>query len=232
MKSSQRVSEATALNDADCPPSAPNGRDQRGRFTAGNAGGPGNPFARRVARLRTILMEYVTDQDMEEIVGQLVVMAKFGDLAAIKLLFQYTLGKPGKAVDPSALDAEEPDSMGAEPSGAPLNDPANKPTSLDVLADVLRGVLPVIGREQAGNVAEALTTPKLVQDQPGEVDNGPAPSTNGERKADPRPGATKAATNGRAGKEKAAAPPSEPGGNGKPKPRPGGRTFIDPRQRG
>ena len=34
-------------------PAGDNGRDARGRFAPGNAGGPGNPFARRVAELRT-----------------------------------------------------------------------------------------------------------------------------------------------------------------------------------
>ena len=34
-------------------PNAPtNGHDADGRFAPGNAGGPGNPFARRVAELR------------------------------------------------------------------------------------------------------------------------------------------------------------------------------------
>jgi hypothetical protein len=234
MKLSHRVSEATSRNDAERPPSAPNGRDQRGRFTAGNAGGPGNPFARRVARLRSILMECVSDHEMEEIVCQLVVMAKFGDLAAIKLLFQYLLGKPGKTIDPDTLDAEEADSTGAEPCGSPLNDQATKPTSLDLLADVLRGVVPVLGREQADRIGEALSRPKPVAHQG--ADEKPeklaAPSTNGEPKADPRPEATRLATNGGAGREKSAALPSEHAGNGKPTPRPGGRTFIDPRQRG
>jgi hypothetical protein len=34
------------------PSAAGGGRDERGRFTAGNGGGPGNPFARRTAALR------------------------------------------------------------------------------------------------------------------------------------------------------------------------------------
>src|SRR6266702_2492700 len=73
----------------------------------GNKGGPGNPFARRVAQLRSILLETVTDEEMRIVAGALVVKAKFGDLTAIKLLFQYLLGKPAATVNPDTLDVEE-----------------------------------------------------------------------------------------------------------------------------
>src|ERR1700730_10104981 len=76
------------------------GRDAQGRFTAGNSGGPGNPFARRVAELRKVLLETVTDSALRIGTGPLMVKAKFGDLAAIKLLFQYVLGKPAATVNP------------------------------------------------------------------------------------------------------------------------------------
>src|SRR5207248_10793741 len=47
---------------ATTPPAAGGheGRDARGRFAPGNPGGPGNPFARRVAELRTALLDMVT----------------------------------------------------------------------------------------------------------------------------------------------------------------------------
>ncbi len=41
----------------------------------GNLGGPGNPFARRVAELRSVLLECVTKEDMQFIAGQLVDMS-------------------------------------------------------------------------------------------------------------------------------------------------------------
>src|SRR5207302_1108759 len=68
------------------------GRDAQGRFSAGNTDGPGNPYGRRVAELRKIMLECVTDAEMRIIVGELMVQAKMGKLAAIKLLFQYLLG--------------------------------------------------------------------------------------------------------------------------------------------
>jgi len=71
-----------------------NGRDESGRFTPGNTGGPGNPFAKRVARLRAELLRSVTLKDVREIVRTLVLQAKLGDLPAIKELLDRLLGKP------------------------------------------------------------------------------------------------------------------------------------------
>src|SRR5262249_20282394 len=89
------------------PAPGSDGRGANGRFTAGNPGGPGNPFARRVAQLRSILMQAVKPEDLVAIVRKLVERAKAGDVAAAKLLLAYVLGKPAPAVNPDALDWEE-----------------------------------------------------------------------------------------------------------------------------
>src|SRR5262245_58033945 len=83
------------------------GRDDKGRFTRGNPGGSGNPFARQVAALRSALVHKVTPEDIEDIVIILLLKAKQGDLAAVKLLFTYVLGKPTETVDPDRLDEME-----------------------------------------------------------------------------------------------------------------------------
>ena len=59
------------------------GRDNKGRFARGNKGGTGNPFNRRVAGLRQLLLERVSDDDLAAIVDKMIDMAKEGDLAAI-----------------------------------------------------------------------------------------------------------------------------------------------------
>src|SRR5262249_33902903 len=64
-------------------------REANGRFAKGNKGGPGNPFARQVAALRQTLLNRATAKDFEEIADELIKKAKTGDVAAIKLLFQY-----------------------------------------------------------------------------------------------------------------------------------------------
>jgi hypothetical protein len=84
-----------------------NGHDARGRFTHGNPGGPGNPFARQVAALRAAFLYEVSSEDIKEIAAVLKAQAKKGDVAAARLVLAYSLGKPARAVDQDRLDADE-----------------------------------------------------------------------------------------------------------------------------
>ena len=70
-----------------------NGRDTSGKFLPGNAGGPGNPYAQKVAKLRAVMLSAVTEKDMRAITKKLVKLASAGDLKAIELLLNRTLGK-------------------------------------------------------------------------------------------------------------------------------------------
>jgi hypothetical protein len=89
------------------PSGAGAGRDTKGKFVAGNCGGPGNPFARKCAELRSAMMEAVTPQDMKDIIYAIVFKARCGDLAAAKILLPYVLGKAAPAVNPDTIDIEE-----------------------------------------------------------------------------------------------------------------------------
>src|SRR5688572_1230512 len=83
------------------------GRDGSGRFVPGNKGGPGNPFARKVGRLRSALLETVTEDDMRAVAAQLVAMARGGNLPAIKELIERTLGRSVEADFLERLDELE-----------------------------------------------------------------------------------------------------------------------------
>jgi hypothetical protein len=85
----------------------PTGRDAQGRFTKGGPGGPGNPFARQVAQLRQVLLDRLTEADLQAITDKLIDLAKDGNVPATKLLFSYTLGKPSAAVEPDQMDVQE-----------------------------------------------------------------------------------------------------------------------------
>ena len=74
-------------------------RESNGRFAKGNPGGPGNPHARKVARLRSLILESVTEDDLRAIVAVLVKRAREGDLAAIRELFNRLIGSPADVVD-------------------------------------------------------------------------------------------------------------------------------------
>jgi hypothetical protein len=121
------------------------GRDARGQFAKGNFGGPGNPFARKVAALRTALIASVTEEDMRSIAEQLVVSARLGDLAAIKLLFQYVLGKPAAAVDPDTLDLQEVELYRRGPSPQEVHEVTCERLPADTVAEVLRVAMPCKG---------------------------------------------------------------------------------------
>ena len=76
-----------------------NGRDARGRFVGGNAGGPGNPHAKKVAKLRSAMLSAVTQKDFREVVKALIQRAKAGDVAAIRELLDRCIGKPTLPLD-------------------------------------------------------------------------------------------------------------------------------------
>lgn len=76
---------------------SPNGRDGRGRFSRGNAGGPGNPYAAVVSRWRSAVTNAVSDEDLREVVRALVRAAKRGEAWAVRDLFDRTLGRPVEA---------------------------------------------------------------------------------------------------------------------------------------
>lgn len=88
-------------------PNGANGRGPRGRFTAGNKGGPGNPYAARVGRWRQLLAESLTDQEMAAVVDALVKAAKAGQPWAIREVLDRTLGKPVEADLIARLEALE-----------------------------------------------------------------------------------------------------------------------------
>jgi len=87
-------------------PNGSNGRDGRGRFAPGNAGGPGNPFAGRVARLRSLLLDAISEDELRAIVEAVAKKAKGGDLTAAKMVLDYCVGKPAAAVDVDKIELQ------------------------------------------------------------------------------------------------------------------------------
>jgi hypothetical protein len=154
-------------------PEADNGRESNGQFEAGNKGGPGNPFARHSARLRKMLLETVTDDDMRAVFGKLIELARGGDLGAIKLLLAYAIGKPAEAVDPDTVDLKElrqyqesslpPQEMARVLGGLPpemvcglvrLFWPVTAQATVEPLAQGLRGGTKAMGSETCARRAE------------------------------------------------------------------------------
>ena len=85
------------------------GRDSGGRFARGNAGGPGNPYAKRTAEMKAAFMAAITPKDMRKLARRLYEKAVSDDkhwLEAMKLLLDHLLGKPTEA--PPWHDASGP----------------------------------------------------------------------------------------------------------------------------
>ena len=92
-----------SLNDA----TTTQGRDGAGKFTPGNPGGPGNPYARQSARLKKAVLEVMNEAEIRLIAQKLLSQALQGDVPSMKLVFAYAIGKPGEAVNPDEIDALE-----------------------------------------------------------------------------------------------------------------------------
>lgn len=94
--------------DVQPSPNGGNGRrDGGGRFKKGNRGGPGNPYAKQVARFRSMIHEAVTIEDLRAIVGMLVERAKDGDVVAAREILNRLVGKPNCTLDTERLQLEE-----------------------------------------------------------------------------------------------------------------------------
>ena len=78
------------------PPSADTGRTPRGTFAPGNQFSTGNPHASKVQKLRTAMLQAITETDVQVIIAKLIDLARDGDLKAMALLFSI-VGKPSDA---------------------------------------------------------------------------------------------------------------------------------------
>ena len=141
-------------------------RGRNGRFLPGHGGGPGNPHAQKVHRLRSALLNAVTPADISEIVRKLIEMAKEGDLAATKELLDRTIGRPVAAVELTGADGEPLLQFGRlqEAIQEALSD---YPEARIAIALRLRELVDDRSAESAG--------PSVDVAGPGDVDGSPGP---------------------------------------------------------
>jgi hypothetical protein len=91
-------------------PEAPPRSPAKGQFL------PGNRFNRQVAELRQAMVAAVTPKDMTQITEMLIFHAQAGDLRAIKMVYQWVLGKPARMPEPDRQDLEEWEQEKCRPS--------------------------------------------------------------------------------------------------------------------
>lgn len=162
-------------------------RNAKGQFAPGNAGGPGNPFARQVAELRKTILAVVTPEVLASIMQALAAKAQQGDMAASKLLLEYTVGKPVPMSDPDRVDADEWEKFKeVHPMIDELPKLVKSPGASLPLT-ILRETKPHVTNDIARMMGAMLKQPEkyrqeeieleMVEEEPST--NGVAPSTNG-----------------------------------------------------
>jgi hypothetical protein len=168
-------------------PQAKPGRDAGGRFARGNRLGTGNPFARRVAALRSALLEEVDDARFRRMVHDLVQMALNKDLAAMKLVFLYVLGRPAPVVDPDDLDRLEFEQLGRDSVSPEEMHSRTRALPVGLANDFVKMMVPAHGKTIGEQAAQVLRTGVL----PGQEPEGPADDASPEEPEQeaPEPGA-------------------------------------------
>lgn len=74
------------------------GRDERGRFAAGNRGGPGRPPKAREAAYQAVVQEVVSLGAWAKVVAEALVRAQAGDSQARQWLGEFLIGKPKQSL--------------------------------------------------------------------------------------------------------------------------------------
>ena len=72
-------------------------RGKDGRFRAGNRYGKGNPLAGRAAKIRAVLLDKLSPEQAAVIADSLIDKAKKGNLAAVREIFDRTVGRPASS---------------------------------------------------------------------------------------------------------------------------------------
>lgn len=71
-----------------------NGRDDKGRFMAGNSVARGRPRREREKEFLSAFDRGLPADELSEVVAAILIKAKQGSVPAARLLFEYSIGKP------------------------------------------------------------------------------------------------------------------------------------------
>ena len=130
--------------------------------------------------LRRTLLSQVSKDDIHNAARRLTEEARKGDLAAIKILFAYVIGKPVDAVDPDSVDHQELDlyRQGQARTADILGILSNLPP--DMACRLVRTVLPYAADDVARRLLHFLEL-----QAPGVADRACAADTDAREPASP-----------------------------------------------
>jgi hypothetical protein len=161
MPRAHRTASAADSASSRVAPGSDAGRDAHGRFTKGNPGGPGNPFARRTAAMRKALCDAVNEEDLRQIAEALKRKAKEGDVAAARLVLSYVVGRPEATVDPDTLDEEEMRQYLRQPELAARMPDVLQTIDAETCCDIVRVARPGMVEAMREQMAEAMITGRV-----------------------------------------------------------------------
>jgi hypothetical protein len=152
-------------------------RDARGRFAAGNKGGPRNPFGRRTAELRKAMLAAISGDDLQAIMVKLVELARAGDVPAAKLVLHYAVGKPTEAADPDRVDIDEFQLYQEATTGAEAMSQVMERMPVETACSLVRAVRPVLAEAQKADLLVRLEQADEEKTDDNESWEGPAESS-------------------------------------------------------
>ncbi|MFO0964178.1 MAG: hypothetical protein U0793_01140 [Gemmataceae bacterium] len=115
----------------------------------------GNPYNRRVARLKRLLLEAVTDEEIVAIGKKLVQLALEGNVAAARVLFTYVLPK---GVEPDRVNMDEWEGYRKEQRMEEEMRPIMKSMEPEFALDIVRMLRPAASAGKAALMGEVLRT--------------------------------------------------------------------------
>ena len=118
----ESVNGSQAADAAATPETNGSGRGSDGRFALGNIGGPGNPFGRRLARNRKVIVEAISEEQLAALVQKVYAAAMEGSVQAQKMLLNYLAGKPAPVANPDRQNHEEWEMRKESPTAAEMED--------------------------------------------------------------------------------------------------------------
>jgi hypothetical protein len=75
-------------------------RKKNGHFAKGTAPGPGNPLVGKMQRMKAMVLDCSSPNQVKRVMKALLAAAEGGDVQAMKLWLDWNVGKPSHLYDP------------------------------------------------------------------------------------------------------------------------------------
>jgi hypothetical protein len=130
-----------------------------------------------MAKLRSIALDAVTEEDLRAVVRKLVDQAKAGDPAAAKFLLAYVIGRPTEAVNPDRLDLEEFRLLDECPTPAQVIRLMLDGLPPAAIVDIVRAHLPATAKGLTKAIFSSDQTEQVLRERPARTGNNAGEKT-------------------------------------------------------